>query len=313
MVVGTIGTVFIAQLFKLPGEAIWAVVTTPIANWVWSLQITAIDERTIEFVVKTIFALIGAVLLTAAVGLHNIKGLWKGSTALRVNGRVNRQDATTTANRGGELETQEQLAPVNEDLRQCCCKLSAEIREFYNHQQEDFDKRLKSDFRAGFLQEPHRSRWCAEETERHEKGMVDRYSEQFGGAVSELCDDLEPCGKCTPEQRNRFENPAGAQDIRYAAQRLDAICNSTASTSQEYRRRRIEEWRSVINGFDFETERFAGTDTYSQMREHLRPEVIEMFETPRTLHVGNEARGDTTYRYTLRDEVARIEKEWGLV
>lgn len=34
-----------------------------------------------------------------------------------------------------------------------------------------------------------------------------------------------------------------------------------------------------------------------------------MFEADRTLHVGNEARGDTTYKYTLLDEVARIEKE----
>jgi hypothetical protein len=112
----------------------------------------------------------------------------------------------------------------DEDLTQRCCKLSAEIRGFYRRQQEDFDKRLRSDYRAVFLEEPHRSQWRAEETERHGRGMVDRYSDQLGGVVSALCDDLESRGWCTPEDRNRFENPTGPQDIRYAAQRLDAIC-----------------------------------------------------------------------------------------
>ncbi len=38
-----------------------------------------------------------------------------------------------------------------------------------------------------------------------------------------------------------------------------------------------------------------------------------MLEAPRTFHIGNEARGELAYEYTLLDEVARIEKEWGLV
>jgi phage terminase Nu1 subunit (DNA packaging protein) len=82
------------------------------------------------------------------------------------------------------------------------------------------------------------------------------------------------------------------------------------------RRKRIEEWRSVIRDFDFRTYSFAEAeaDTFSQMKlVGLRPEVIKMFEAPRTLPVGNEARGDTAYRYTLLDEVARIEREWGLI
>jgi hypothetical protein len=44
----------------------------------------------------------------------------------------------------------------------------------------------------------------------------------------------------------------------------------------------------------------------------LRPQVIEMLETPPTLHVDNEAREDVAYRDTLLDEVARIEGEWDL-
>lgn len=88
---------------------------------------------------------------------------------------------------------------------------------------------------------------------------------------------------------------------------------SSEAVAQERWRGRIEEWRRVVLNFDFENERFASTDTYSQMKPHLQPEVVKMFEKPRTVHIGNPARGDTTYRYTLLDEIARIEKEWGLV
>jgi hypothetical protein len=77
--------------------------------------------------------------------------------------------------------------------------------------------------------------------------------------------------------------------------------------------KRIEEWRSVIQNFDFDRGRFASTDTYAQMKPHLRPEVIEMLENYRMGYVGNEARGKWTYGYTLLDEAARIEREWGLI
>jgi hypothetical protein len=79
---------------------------------------------------------------------------------------------------------------------------------------------------------------------------------------------------------------------------------------QERWRERIGDWRSVIRDFDFYRESFASTDTYAQMKQYgLKPEVIDMFEAQRTLHVGNDARGDTAYKYTLLDEVARIENE----
>jgi len=80
------------------------------------------------------------------------------------------------------------------------------------------------------------------------------------------------------------------------------------------RQKRIEDWRSAISDHEFGGyPRFASTVAYSQMKPYLRPEVVEMLEAPRTFHVGNEARGETAYRYTLLDEVARIEKEWGLI
>lgn len=112
------------------------------------------------------------------------------------------------------------------DLRERCCKLSAEIFEFYRRERENAKQTLRSDWGMVFLEEPHhRNQRRSEITERHENEMVDRYSEQLGGKVSGLCDDLEPHGWCSPEDRNRFENPTGAQDIRYTAQRLDAICD----------------------------------------------------------------------------------------
>lgn len=91
--------------------------------------------------------------------------------------------------------------------------------------------------------------------------------------------------------------------------------NEKRQNLQDHRRKHIDEWRSVIQDFDFDTERFAGTNTYSQMKPHLQTGVIEMFETPRMLYVGNDARGDSAYKYTLLDEVTRIEREreWDLI
>ncbi|MBA4115403.1 MAG: hypothetical protein H0X71_02985 [Rubrobacter sp.] len=80
------------------------------------------------------------------------------------------------------------------------------------------------------------------------------------------------------------------------------------------RRERVERWRRTISRFDFrEIGSFGRTNTYAEMKPHLQPGVIEMLEAPRTAHIGNPARGDLAYGYTLLDEVARIEKEWELI
>lgn len=123
--------------------------------------------------------------------------------------------------------------PDDEGLKQRCCKLSAEMFDFYKRQRENLDNALESGYGTHLLKEPERSRWRSEETERHEKGMVDKYCEQFGGAASALCDDLEPRGWCTAEERSRFENPTGPQDIRYTAQQLNAICRRSGYEPKE--------------------------------------------------------------------------------
>jgi len=119
---------------------------------------------------------------------------------------------------------------LSEDLRERCYKVSAEIRNFYRRQKEDFDEQMRSDIRTAFSEGSHRSQWRAEATEDHEKKMVEKYSEELGGMVSALCDDLELYGWCPSEDRNRFENPTGSQDIRYTAQRLEAICGRPESS-----------------------------------------------------------------------------------
>jgi hypothetical protein len=107
--------------------------------------------------------------------------------------------------------------------------------------------------------------------------------------------------------------PEELQSLREQLTFSEGAGNPSLDLTNEERKRRIDHWRSVIRDFDFETDRFAGTDTYSQMKPYLKPEVVKMFETPRSVYIGNEARGDTAYSYTLLDEVARIEREWGLI
>ncbi len=222
--------------------------------------------------------------------------------------------------------------PNDEDLKRHCCELAAEVFEFYKRQRENIEQALQSDPLIALSKEPARSQRRSEEIERHDKKMVDRYSEQLGGKVSAMCDDLEQRGWFAPEARQRLENPAGPQDIRYVARRLAAICsrsdfdpqknsvqqNQTQSTQQprsrqEHRRQRIEEWRSVIRSFNFDTERFTSTDAYPQMRPHLQPNVKRKLEHPGMVIVGNTTRGEHAHRYMLLDEITRIEKEWNLV
>lgn len=97
-------------------------------------------------------------------------------------------------------------------------------------------------------------------------------------------------------------------------QELKAKVSEQTRILHEQRRKRIEEWRYAIQNHEFgDYPRFASTVAYSQMKPDLRPEVIKMLEEPTTFHVGNEARGELAYEYTLLDEVARIERKWGLI
>lgn len=82
------------------------------------------------------------------------------------------------------------------------------------------------------------------------------------------------------------------------------------------RRKLIDSWRSAISKekhdfIDYRS-KFLSSATYSSLRHHLSPEIVRMIEAPRTFYVGG-ARGDNIRQYTLLDEVARLEREWGLL
>ncbi len=86
--------------------------------------------------------------------------------------------------------------------------------------------------------------------------------------------------------------------------------------SRTERRKLVDSWRSAISNekYDFIDYRskFLSSATYSSLRPHLSLEVVRIIETPCTFYVGG-VRGDNVRQYTLLDEVARLEREWGLL
>lgn len=86
---------------------------------------------------------------------------------------------------------------------------------------------------------------------------------------------------------------------------------------QAKRRKRIQQWRAAIQNFDFSAHKFVYTDTYADIRPHLQPNVKGMFESKLgaiyKFHLLAERPSRADDRSILLDEVARIEKEWGLV
>jgi hypothetical protein len=77
------------------------------------------------------------------------------------------------------------------------------------------------------------------------------------------------------------------------------------------RREYIKTWRNDVAEFAWETADFRLTATYSAMKPHLRAEVIDSLQTGRPLDT--EDRGIVWHKEMVLDEIARIEKEWGLV
>lgn len=83
-----------------------------------------------------------------------------------------------------------------------------------------------------------------------------------------------------------------------------------------YRRELIKSWRSAISSqvcdVGDEQNTFLGSAEYSSLRVHLGSESLKKVEAMRTLYV-NGARGGFYRNQVLLDEVARLEKKWGLV
>ncbi|KGE78191.1 hypothetical protein [Halomonas salina] len=81
-----------------------------------------------------------------------------------------------------------------------------------------------------------------------------------------------------------------------------------------YRQELVRTWRVEIESFSWDHGDFGDSTTYAAMRPHMREEVIKKFEAQRTMHVPPDGgRGQKLHKQWASDEVARIEKEWGLV
>jgi hypothetical protein len=80
-----------------------------------------------------------------------------------------------------------------------------------------------------------------------------------------------------------------------------------------YRQEHIKKWRSALESFDFDRHSLGDSGAYLSLQPHLRAEVRDAIEKPRTAGVPSEALGGNVKKRMLLDEVARLEKEWGLV
>jgi len=87
---------------------------------------------------------------------------------------------------------------------------------------------------------------------------------------------------------------------------------------EKYRREMIKKWRDAINSIDdsyFNNMGLPFGDMlwYSSLRLHMKTDIIDKLEKPRTFIVPSDGRQGFPKKQYLLDEIARIEKEWGLI
>jgi hypothetical protein len=113
----------------------------------------------------------------------------------------------------------------------------------------------------------------------------------------------------------RAENDKLREELHQTKQELEV------SKAGE-RRKRIEKWRAEILNHHFQRHPlggswFAQTETYLEMQAHLPPKIRERFESQTTAALSflgpAHLRGTEGDRRILLREVARIEKEWGVI
>lgn len=223
-----------------------------------------------------------------------------------------------------EAITQQPLAPVNEDLRQRCCRLSAKLSELIGRWRNAVEGALQPGMMASVRREIDGDPDGSLEIKSHDNWLMEEYDEQFSDKVLRLSDELAWHRCITPETRKGLESPESPKDVRHIAQRLKLICDEPDSSSQEYRRDLIKSWREAIESYDHAEGNIRDTATYSAMRPHLKQEIRERLENPRELHVEIDDRSGedrlavrgqspSSVKNLLLDEVTRLEQEWGLV
>ncbi len=80
-----------------------------------------------------------------------------------------------------------------------------------------------------------------------------------------------------------------------------------------YRRELIKTWRNELEDYNYVGGEVRASSTYAAIRPHLQQQVRERLENRERFTF--DSRGGDTFviKNILLDEVARIEKEWGLV
>ena len=83
----------------------------------------------------------------------------------------------------------------------------------------------------------------------------------------------------------------------------------------EYRKELITTWKQKVETANFDSpegqSNFGNSSAYSSLRSHMAEEVVVKFEQERTVYAAG-GRGGDVRKQMLLDEVARLEKKWGL-
>jgi hypothetical protein len=92
------------------------------------------------------------------------------------------------------------------------------------------------------------------------------------------------------------------------------LCQNTEQRDQA-RRERIAAWRAAVDRDDFEHRQFADSDAYATLRSHLPEDLqqeIDRWRNPYMVVVP--ARGGRDLgQARLLQEIARVERDWGLI
>jgi hypothetical protein len=100
---------------------------------------------------------------------------------------------------------------------------------------------------------------------------------------------------------------AGQQLIQY-------ICQSSQQRDQA-RREQLAAWCAAVDRDDFNSTQFAHSNTYATLRGHLPEELqqeIDSWRNPRKVEVVV-GEGRHPIQSRLLKEIARVEREWGLI
>ena len=85
---------------------------------------------------------------------------------------------------------------------------------------------------------------------------------------------------------------------------------------QQRRIEMINQWREILSQENFQRTDFLNHPLYGPLRELIKQDVLKNFERPTLTFIGkslDESPKDSYDRDIIMKEVARIEKEWGVI